>query len=497
MDEVTNNPQNPPAEPERNWDVVVVGSGLAGLAAALEARLAGARVLVLEKMPNLGGNSVISDGWLNAPSCARQRAAGILDDGPELFLADMLKAGGGQNDLELARILAHEAGGLEIYLTELGVEFSEQMGYDGGHSRPRSLIPVKGGTGVYRPLQKRCLEAGVVIRPRHRADELLLNDSGRVYGLRVRENFTFDYHSENNDEDRSSGRDQTYLARLGVVMAGGGFGRDRRLWTGLDPRRPAENFESTNQPGATAGPLLMMLRAGALAVHLPHLQYGPWCSPDEKGFGRAPGLAIYLQQYGLAVDPATGRRFMDECADRASRAEALFSLKDDEGRPRYGILLAGRDLPERVADPDILERPLRTGVARRFDTLAELAAHYALPLAPLVEEIERFNRFVADGHDVDFGRDLTAGGGLVIKGPPFYALRMTAKAHFCQGGVKIDARARVLSAATLAPIPGLFAAGEAVGGTHGRSRLGNNAITEALIFGRLAGREVLATATDK
>jgi succinate dehydrogenase/fumarate reductase flavoprotein subunit len=128
-------------------------------------------------------------------------------------------------------------------------------------------------------------------------------------------------------------------------------------------------------------------------------------------------------------------------------------------------------------------------VAAVFNSLGELCQRHGLPLGPVSEAVERFNRQASAGVDDDFGRDFSHSDGALVEGPPYYSLRLSAKAHFCQGGIKIDPRCRVLSAGTLKPIPGLLAAGEIVGGTHGLSRLANNAITEALVFGRLAGRE--------
>lgn len=480
--------------PDRVWDVLVVGSGLAGLAAALEVRAAGLKVAVLEKMPGLGGNSIISDGWLNAPGCSTQLKAGVTDDNSELFLRDILKAGAGRADPVLAGLLAGEAGSLEDYLSGFGVHFRSTVGYDGGHSRPRSLIPEKGGAGIYRPMRKHYLQRGGIFLPRHRVDEIVFDQTGEVQGLVVREGFRFDYSAEDNDHRLAEGESFFHRVKRGVVMAAGGYGRDRKFWCLFDPRRPEDSFESTNQPGATAGALMVLMKAGAAVLHLADLQYGPWCSPDEKGFGRAPSLAIAMQQYGLAVDPASGRRFMDESADRGRRTEALFSLKDKDGRMRHAVLVAGRDMPGLLADRSILERPLKHKVARVFESLSGLCEHYGLPRAVFEKEIVRYNNMVEAGLDEDFGRDLSVSGGVMVKGPPYYALRLTAKAHFCQGGVKIDANCRVLSAATLAPIPGLYAAGEIVGGVHGRSRLGNNAISEALVFGRRAGREISSRA---
>jgi len=129
-----------------NWDeiadVVVIGSGFAGLTAAIEARNAGASVIIIEKMKARGGNSIISDGGIAAADTLMQEKAGIKDS-PELMYSDMLKAGLGLNYPELVRVVAEQSNeALQWSIDYLGVKYLERVDQFGGHSVPRCYTPL-------------------------------------------------------------------------------------------------------------------------------------------------------------------------------------------------------------------------------------------------------------------------------------------------------------------------------------------------------------------
>ena len=150
------------AAPAASYDVIVVGSGAAGLSAALEARKAGARVLVVEKMGSIGGNSVISKGQVAVPCTPMQEKEHLIDS-PELFAADMLKLGY-VNNPEKVNFLAQNA--LETFFwtqKELGVRWWEdRVEYDIGHSVRRcALVGTNSGTGLIYPLYDRARTLGV------------------------------------------------------------------------------------------------------------------------------------------------------------------------------------------------------------------------------------------------------------------------------------------------------------------------------------------------
>ena len=135
-----------PAKWDETYDVVVIGSGFAGLAAAIEAKAAGSTVAVLEKMPTYGGNSIINGGILSVPGNAPQKALGVKDS-PQLLAEDIIREGQGLNYPEKVKLMAREAYPTwEWTVKTLGVEYMDKVGQEGGHSVPRFLY-TKNGSG--------------------------------------------------------------------------------------------------------------------------------------------------------------------------------------------------------------------------------------------------------------------------------------------------------------------------------------------------------------
>ncbi len=143
-------------------------------------------------------------------------------------------------------------------------------------------------------------------------------------------------------------------------------------------------------------------------------------------------------------------------------------------------------------DPESLAQCLKSGKARRFESLWELAAAHGMPPNALEETVADYNRAIGEGSPDPLGKPIDAGTPPVAA-LPYYAIRLWPKVHYTAGGVAIDARARVLDL-NGRPIPGLLAAGEVVGGIHGASRLGGCALPECVVFGRIAGAEAAAQA---
>ncbi|MFW6056073.1 MAG: flavocytochrome c [Chloroflexota bacterium] len=452
-------------------DVVVVGGGFAGLAAAIEAHNHGASVSIIEKMKAAGGNSTISDGGIAAAGTPAQHAAGI-EDSPELMYADMLKAGLGLNHPELVHEVAY--GSAETYKWSadyLGVPYLDRIDQFGGHSVPRCYTAdgVTGSTIIRQELAK-LRELGVEIRLQTKFRGFVLDNADHIVGIQVWQGYDF--------RDDTAGTGGFVRARRGVILATGGFGADVAFRSMQDPRLTQE-IDTTNVAFARAEALIEALRIGALPVHLSHIQLGPWGSPDERGYGDGPRFADYiLFQYGLIVSPVTSRRIVNELGDRKTVADAILGA----GHPCIGIA------DDRAVTQSgwSIERALTKGVVRTFDTLSDLAGHYGLDDVALSSTVEKFNSCVERGHDDEFGKpiiDLACR----LENPPYYAMRLWPKVHHTMGGVGIDVKARVLDLDGRA-IPGLFAAGEVAGGVHGACRLGSCAITDCLVFGRIAGR---------
>ncbi|MBU1193911.1 MAG: flavocytochrome c [Proteobacteria bacterium] len=464
----------PPVLPEK-WDeeidVIVIGSGFAGLAAAIEAKQAGASVVVLEKMPVSGGNSIINGGVFAVAGSPKQEAKGIKDS-PDLLLKDMLKAGLDMNHIDLVRMVAEKSKDAFEWTESLGVKYQEQITHLGGHSVPRSCSTWNGsGSAIVNKQLEKVKTLGIEVKKKTYATQIMQEPDGRVIGLKIKEGYKF--------PDETSGQVKYLKARKGVVLATGGFSQDIYLRSIQDPKLTS-NVDSTNQPGATGEILLEALRVGATPVQISWIQLGPWTSPDEKGMGIGyvfNAMAGFV--YGVMVDPATGKRFINELADRKIRADAIIKT----GHP--AVTLADS---QGVKQVPILDKILAKGVAKKFDTLDELAAAYNIPEKTLKETVSNWNTYLKQGKDAEFDRYMQT-DSKPIAVPPFYACRAWPKVHHTMGGIQINTKAQVIGL-DRKPIPGLYAAGEIAGGIHGAVRLGSCAVVDCIVFGRIAGQQI-------
>lgn len=464
----------------RTVDLLIVGTGFAGLAAALEAHYAGINnVLVLEKMPTAGGNSIINGGGIAAAGTDMQRERGIKDS-TELFYQDILKAGGYINHPELARHIAEQSvPTFEWLRSEIGVKFADVY-YHGGHSVKRSHTVVeKSGAGIINPMLAKCRSFSIPVELRTKVTRLINDKTGRVIGVEVRRNYRFGREN--------SGRLETIRARLGVVLASGGFSQNITMRMSHDPRLTSA-FGSTNHPGATGEIIQMAQMLGANTIQMDWIQLGPWTSPDEKGFGLAPQFVESIVGYGCMVDIATGRRFFKETGNRKERADAIIAI----GHPAL-IYASEKNVmaqTPKAMKKETFERALQQEVIRKFNTLGELAAFYKIPADSLEKQNDRMNGFLRRKKDEDLGCMFFEDSQPNDAGP-YYAARLWPRVHHTMGGLEINNRAQVYDACHRV-IPGLYAAGEVTGGVHGMVRLGTVAVADCIIFGRTAARSALA-----
>jgi flavocytochrome c len=453
-------------------DVLVVGSGFAGLTAAIEASLLNKQVLVIEKMKSYGGNSIISDGGIAAPSTKLQEKWNIQDS-EQLMYDDMIKAGLGINLPELLHTVVYNAKeAFEWTINTLGVPYLDRVDIFGGHSVARCYTPVgvTGGT-IIRKMVDKINELEIPIEYSVYFQSIITGDLGQVIGCVVLKDY---------DYKTNTGTPTKIKTNKGIILASGGYGADVAFRSTQDPRLD-ENIQTTNKPFATAEVLKSALDIGAGSVHLSQIQLGAWASPDEKGFGHGPLFADYiLFQYGVIVDPSTGKRFVNELGDRKQSADAMLRIN----HPCVGIA----DYAAVKHSGWDISKAIKRGVVRTFDSIEELANHYEMDPKEVKETIQRYNEFVLKGKDDDYNKQVVS-SAQPIKTAPFYAMRLWPKVHFTMGGLSVNANAQVLDSKNQV-IKNLFAAGEVVGGVHGASRLGSCSITECIVFGRIAGKNI-------
>lgn len=467
------------------WDeeheIVIIGSGFTGLAAAIEASKLGAKnIVVYDKMPYFGGNSTYNGGLFAVPDSPLQKESGITDS-PDLMAMDQMKAGRGvaYEDL-LLHVARHANEALQMTL-EAGSEYFPYLQQLGGHSVPRTYqTTVASGAGIVRPLVNQCRELGVDLVTRAKFDSLILDDEGAVVGVRIMKGHYFGRGVEGTAVNVRSER--------GVLIATGGFARNVGLRSAQDPTL-TEEVPSTNPPSATGEALLEMFRIGAVPVHMAYIQTGPWASPDEEGFGYVSNYSIYNFPHSISVDVKTGKRFMDEIADRKIRSDAQLALRNDDGTPQPPITITSY---EHAKEHPTMKKVLKYGVGWKFDDIEGVAEHFNVPLQPLKEQVQLYNGYVESGIDEQFGKPMAKAEGKYLQ-PPFVVVRNWPKVHYCQGGAQIDVHAQVIDSATWQPIPGLYAGGEVTGGIHGVSRLGSCSIPDCMVMGMTAARTMMAS----
>lgn len=464
-----------------NWDeetdIIVVGSGFAGLAAAYEAKKRNADVIVLEKMPTAGGNSIINGGIMAVPGTEIQKSKGIKDS-PELMMKDTIKAGLGLNHPDKVKAMCEEAyPAYRMLVDELGVKFSDKiLKHEGGHSVPRSMYTINGRGSEIVTKQLAALEKlGVKPRIRTIVDKIFVDPEGRVIGVAVRQNYRFG--------KENSGKPKNIKARKAVILANGGFSADVAYRSMFDPKL-GEAFQTTNQPGATAELWREAADLGAQLIQQDWIQCLPYTSPDEPGFGIGWAWAGHTQAYGFWIDAATGKRFVNELADRKIRCDAILSHLN-EGHDCLSV--GDKKTMElfNVIRPGWSERQKKIKVLFEYPTLEDMAKAYNIPLEALQETIAVVNDSIKTKKD-PMGRRVNEDLKPQDEGP-WFVTRLSPKVHHCMGGLLTNPQAQVLDNHGKV-IPGLYAAGESTGDVHGAVRLGSNAVTDCIVNGRIAGR---------
>lgn len=478
-----------PQKWDESTDVIVVGSGFAGLAAAIEACEAGAKVMVLEKMPTIGGNSIINGGDICVIGGPQQKEAGIKGDSEDVLEQDMLRNGLYLNDPERVKLVAHSC--LSNYnwtVNVLGVQYSKGVGYTGGHSFNRCVSAINGSGSEFVNKEAAYLQKKFGVKPRTRVYvENIIRDpqSGRVLGLKVRTGYRF--------PKEGSGKVKYIQAKRAVILCHGGFGADVKYRSMLDPKLTGI-FQTTNHPGATSELWREASRIGANIIQADWIQCTPWNNPLEKGMGIGWIFSSDVCGEGGMWVNTQGKRFVNEMTNRKLASDAILV---EQGKGLHCIAIATEDSWQKNSvlkrKPKYRNQVLDAKLVKKYDTLEQLAADWNIPVAALKSEISKYNKFVKAGKDEVFGRAFTPNAVELTKGP-WYAAEMSPKVHHCMGGMRTNLEGAVLDVTTDEPIPGLFAAGECCGGTHGAVRMGDNGTLDALVTGRIAGKSAAKAA---
>lgn len=457
-------------EVEQTYDVVVIGAGGAGFSAAIEAKIAGANVVLLEKMPAVGGNTLISGGEMNAPDNWVERALGITDDTTELFYNDTMKGGDNLGDPKMVRILADNAlSSAEWLRDDIKVEFlPDHLFQFGGHSRKRALIPV-GHTGVelITKLKAKTDADQITIKTNMKAETLLKDESGKVTGVTA---------------TSGTGDKITFHANKGVIIATGGFGSNVEMRKKYNPKMD-EKYMSTDTPGSTGDGIVMAETIGAKLTNMESIQTYPICNPETGVIS----LVADSRFDGAILINQEGKRFVEELERRDVISKAILA---QTGGYTYQLWNQGiEDIGKTIeVHQDEYDQLVKQGLLFKADTIEEAADFFKIDVNTLKETINKVNDYAKTGKDLDFKH---RGGLKSLEKGPYYIEKAVPSVHHTMGGLVIDEKTRVLNEKGEV-IPGLFAAGEVTGVIHGANRLGGNAIADIFTFGRIAGKQVVA-----
>lgn len=491
-------------------DLIIVGAGGAGLSAAVTAKDLGVKnVLVLEKMPVIGGNTLRCASAFNAADPDRQKALPMTETLKEAvvkainekpvseehakLMADVkakyeayLKSGsktlfdcpewhalqtynGGDKVGQILLIRQYSNNVLDTlhWMQSKGSPVMDRVSQGAGALWQRThQLDAPAGLGLIDPLYQAAVKQGVNFKLGMRVQDLILNDKGRVIGVTATDKV---------------GNKYEFTSKDGVILATGGYSQNKEMRQKSAPHLTSE-MVSTNQPGATGDGIIIATRHGADTTGMNYVQVYPLATP---GTGALQGRARKMSGLDDVIDVnKNGERFVKE---DARRDEFVAAIKKQPGGVVYDINDSSIVKPLNSFNEDV-ETLVSIGRIYKADSLADLAKQLGMPADKLEATVAEFNKMVEAKKDPKFGRKLF--DRPIVK-PPFYATPRAPSIHHTMGGLQISTNAQVLDK-NGKPIPGLYAAGEVTGGIHGSNRLGGNATADVLTFGRIAAKSAVA-----
>ena len=481
------------AAPPRKADLVIVGTGISGLAAALDAGRAGANVTAIDMWSVFGGHAVMSGGLVCLVDTPFQRAHNVADS-PDLAIRDFLTHGEDANP-DWVRLYARDSK-REVYdwLNALDVGWSKLFPLMPGNRRERQHVAKGRGIGLISPIYRECLRWPNIHFVWNTKVTSLLIENGQVRGVRgvgLRDGSTNDFRATS------------------VVLATGGFESNlelvRQHWPTVLPALAGGakvllgsgiNSLGSGFDVATTG--------GAALTNLDHQLFYSTGLVDPRDPSGRRGLNSFNPK-SIWVN-AQGRRFVREIVggvpDFGGSVPAVlrqpqatyWSIFDARGRDKLFVSGSGWDDTNNV-QREIFDNPRMSNWVKQADSIAGLAQATGLPTDALEESVQSCIKMIKVGKDTEFKR---FGWGetnqpQAITNPPFYAIQYFPLSRKSMGGVAVDLSCRVLDRRGQ-PIPNLYAVGElaGVGGINGRAALEGTMLGPGLLMGRIAAREAVA-----
>lgn len=457
-----------PQDWTRSYDVVVVGGGGAGLAAAVSAAQHKASVCLVEKMSMLGGDTLRSTGYFSCVEPRRQRLSGV-EDSFELHYRQTMQAGDNLADPKVVRRMVWEAPATVAWLEQFGVLFQDVVYEIYGSDYKRCLKPLlPRGTAYVRALSQAAAALGVKTMLESRLADIHFDEKENVIGISVLS---------------AQGNVLRLRARRGVVLASGGFGANAEMIAEHAPI--LAGLPTDNSPGSTGDVLPLAKRYGLAVQGLGFIECVAGNPPGRKTHAR-----LFLPADFIFVND-NGERFVEEDSLRAELTQAIlrqpnrrcFTVFDKQGVDRLDPISQKGLYQALVADE-----------AFSADSLEDLARMMRVPANRLEAEIERYNKLSAGPRSKSIAQGQGADkcsrvGCTPLLQAPYWAYEVGLTVHYTPGGLVVDENGRVMRVDGR-PVQGLWAAGEVTGSVHGANRLGGNGLTDALTFGRLIGEKI-------
>ncbi|MCH8624120.1 fumarate reductase flavoprotein subunit [Lactiplantibacillus plantarum] len=445
------------ADLKPNYDVVIIGSGGAGLTAAIQAHELGLNPVILEKMSKIGGNTTRASSGMNAAETNVQLHHHIVDSFGD-FYGETLKGGGGMNNQALLKFFTEHSALAIDWLADHGIKLDD-LTITGGMSvmrthRPSSMAPI--GGFLVTELLKQVAADQLPLFTDVKVDELVV-EAGKISGVKA-----------------TTPDGAVTITAGAVLLATGGFGANKTLLGQY--RDDLKNYQTTNQPGATGDGILLAQAIGAKLVDMDQVQVHPTVQQDTD---HAYLIGEAVRGEGAILVNNQGARFVNELDTRKNVTAAIDQLG---GTGAY--LIFDRGIRDRVKAVEFYDH---IGLVKTGTDLETLATATGLDAATLKQTVADWNQAVANHNDAAFNR--TTGMDRDIAAGPFYSIHIAPAVHYTMGGIAINPATQVLNQDER-PIAGLFAAGEVVGGLHGNNRIGGNSIAETVIFGRQAGQQM-------
>ncbi len=451
-------------------DVLVIGSGAAGLTAASRlAEFGDTKILLVEKTPFVGGTSAMCGGqWAVSQTILQQQ--NNIQDSDQLFLEDMLSVGRFQNDPELLKVFIKASREQYEWVLEHGV-FPISIGIASGMSVPRAhtFYPAR----IVQLLMNTVRKSGsVTIKTGWRATKLLQSGSdGHVCGAVI----------------RAHGED-IHIRAKAILIASGGFARNPELMNKYVPL--LRGAISVSAIGAQGDGLVMAQMLGAATDSMNSVKASYGFLPQ------AAGIQDFSSVYyagGIIVN-SSGMRFVNEAlsykelgAAALQQSQPTFIVFDDAIRKFQ--------MRQRPIDRQ-LWAPIDLGITPDYvfqgNDLMKVALKAGIDPVGLLNTVKAYNENIDRSTTDSLGRtSLSSGWGSPVKihKPPYFIMPAVAGVMGTYCGLSIDTQARVLKEGGR-PIPGLYAAGEVIGGIHGENYMTGSAFAKANAFGLIAARSI-------